>query len=473
MRCHYEVLGIEEDADVAQIKKSYRKLALKYHPDKNQGREEEAAAFFREAQSAYATLSDPQERAWYDKHKEALLMKSGTYEDKEVVLAPYCSLSRFQGFGADEKGFYAVYQKLFKELSEEDYTFMNADDEDYPQFGDADTDVEWIVSVFYGFWSSFATKKSYVWEEEWDTREAPNRWVKRKMEQENNKKTEQARKERSKEVQAVVDWIRRKDPRVQKYREKLAERQKEIEAKAAVKKKEKLHQDMLKAAQYEQDNKERIQAEADELARLERELYGSESETESYNSDEENQEVPNEEDLILNMTEEQINKVREEMLRDEELLAQKLKEAAVFKESEEEEEIFAPKLSKKARKKQKQREKEMRTMQQDAESEEQKSDDDKLKEETVSSETNTIISEENTPPVKKLSAKEKRRQREKQRQEEAAKKKEAEKANQIPMCNLCKEEFTSRTQLFKHIKETGHAELKTVAPTKSKKGKRK
>lgn len=400
-------------------------------------------------------------------------MKSGTYEDKEVVLAPYCSLSRFQGFGADEKGFYAVYQKLFKELSEEDYTFMNADDEDYPQFGDADTDVEWIVSVFYGFWSSFATKKSYVWEEEWDTREAPNRWVKRKMEQENNKKTEQARKERSKEVQAVVDWIRRKDPRVQKYREKLAERQKEIEAKAAVKKKEKLHQDMLKAAKYEQDNKERIQAEADELARLERELYGSESETESYNSDEEDQEVPNEEDLILNMTEEQINKVREEMLRDEELLAQKLKEAAVFKESEEEEEIFAPKLSKKARKKQKQREKEMRTMQQDAESEEQKSDDDKLKEETVSSETNTIISEENTPPVKKLSAKEKRRQREKQRQEEAAKKKEAEKANQIPMCNLCKEEFTSRTQLFKHIKETGHAELKTVAPTKSKKGKRK
>ena len=68
------------------------------------------------------------------------------------------------------QGFYAVYQKLFKDLSEEDYTFMNADDEDYPQFGDSETDVEWVVSEFYGFWSSFATKKSYVWEEEWDTR---------------------------------------------------------------------------------------------------------------------------------------------------------------------------------------------------------------------------------------------------------------------------------------------------------------
>ena len=55
--------------------------------------------------------------------------------------------------------------------------------------------------MFYGFWQSYATKRTYVWEEEYDTRDAPNRWVRRKMEQENAKTTEQLRKKRSQAVQ--------------------------------------------------------------------------------------------------------------------------------------------------------------------------------------------------------------------------------------------------------------------------------
>lgn len=73
MKCHYEILHIERDATPADIKKAYRKEARVWHPDKNQHRIDEATEYFKLIQSAYATLSDPQERTWYDDHREAIL----------------------------------------------------------------------------------------------------------------------------------------------------------------------------------------------------------------------------------------------------------------------------------------------------------------------------------------------------------------------------------------------------------------
>jgi len=96
MRCHYEVLGVPRDCSEADLKKSYRKLALKFHPgkcrcidsiysmgyafkmirislnkcvdvfltDKNPDSVDECTQQFREVQQAYDVLSDPQERAW-------------------------------------------------------------------------------------------------------------------------------------------------------------------------------------------------------------------------------------------------------------------------------------------------------------------------------------------------------------------------------------------------------------------------
>jgi molecular chaperone DnaJ len=65
-RDYYEVLGIGRDADDQAIKGAYRKLALKYHPDRNPGNTE-AEEKFKEAAEAYSVVSDPQKRAAYDR----------------------------------------------------------------------------------------------------------------------------------------------------------------------------------------------------------------------------------------------------------------------------------------------------------------------------------------------------------------------------------------------------------------------
>ncbi|HRV80218.1 MAG TPA: DnaJ domain-containing protein, partial [Planctomycetota bacterium] len=68
---YYEVLGVARDADAAAIKKAYRKLALKWHPDRHQGADpkaaEEAEATFKRISEAYEVLSDPEKRAKYDR----------------------------------------------------------------------------------------------------------------------------------------------------------------------------------------------------------------------------------------------------------------------------------------------------------------------------------------------------------------------------------------------------------------------
>lgn len=64
-RDYYEVLGVSKDADEAALKKAYRDLAKKYHPDLHPG-DKEAEAKFKEASEAYAVLSDPEKRKMYD-----------------------------------------------------------------------------------------------------------------------------------------------------------------------------------------------------------------------------------------------------------------------------------------------------------------------------------------------------------------------------------------------------------------------
>ena len=69
-RDYYEVLGVEKNADEAALKKAYRALAKKYHPDMNPG-DKEAEKKFKEASEAYAVLSDPEKRRQYDQFGHA------------------------------------------------------------------------------------------------------------------------------------------------------------------------------------------------------------------------------------------------------------------------------------------------------------------------------------------------------------------------------------------------------------------
>lgn len=97
-RDYYEILGISRQADEEEIKKSYRQLALKYHPDRNPGNKEAEEAF-KEAAEAYEVLRDPQKRRIYDAYGHEGLRGSG--------------FSGFSGFEDIFSSFGDIFQDFF------------------------------------------------------------------------------------------------------------------------------------------------------------------------------------------------------------------------------------------------------------------------------------------------------------------------------------------------------------------------
>lgn len=79
-RDYYEVLGVQKTATQDEIAKAYRKLALRYHPDSNQG-DTEAINKFKEAAEAYEVLSDAQKRSRYDQYGHAAAESNGGFRD--------------------------------------------------------------------------------------------------------------------------------------------------------------------------------------------------------------------------------------------------------------------------------------------------------------------------------------------------------------------------------------------------------
>ncbi|MDK7375217.1 MULTISPECIES: molecular chaperone DnaJ [Weeksella] len=105
-RDYYEVLGVDKTATLDTIKKAYRKLAIRYHPDKNPG-DQEAEEKFKEAAEAYEVLSDDSKRSRYDQFGHAGMSGAGGFGgsggmNMEDIFAHFGDI--FGGFGGQSRG---------------------------------------------------------------------------------------------------------------------------------------------------------------------------------------------------------------------------------------------------------------------------------------------------------------------------------------------------------------------------------
>ena len=239
--CLYELLGLERNCNADDIKKGYRLMARKHHPDKN-GNTEEATRLFQAINNANTVLSDPQERAWYDDHRDDLLYGSSAgdpngNDDRTFDTSNYVSPFAYDTFKqGTERSFWEVYNVAFDEINrQEEIAFSRVarpdDDGDSskskgtlefqprPSFGGPNmTDNE--TKRFYASWCGFNTKKTYSWVDEYDTREANGRRMRRAMDKENNKTRSAAKRKFVDSVLNLVRFVSRRDPRVKAYREK-------------------------------------------------------------------------------------------------------------------------------------------------------------------------------------------------------------------------------------------------------------
>ncbi|KAI3638122.1 hypothetical protein MIR68_003733 [Amoeboaphelidium protococcarum] len=222
-QCHYEVLGVARTAQDDEIKKAYRKLALQWHPDKNPDKVEEATSRFRLIQEAYDILSDPQERSWYDSHRNQILRNSKDQAEQQqyfediVDVNHYFSTSVYDGFNDSPNGFYAVYRSVYEELVQQEIKAGNSDMFQM-SFGSLNTDYQTLKS-FYGYWTSFSTSLDFAWVDKYRAADEHNRRVRRVVGKENKKFREQAKREYNDSVRALTKFVQRRDERWKRLHE--------------------------------------------------------------------------------------------------------------------------------------------------------------------------------------------------------------------------------------------------------------
>jgi len=266
---YYELRVVESFASDIELKKAYRKKALQYHPDKNPDDVEAATKIFAQIRSAYEVLSDSQERAWYDAHKNQILREDDDYYaggdddyvEPEVTgttteeILKFFDPSLYTKIDDSLAGMYVIASRVFDKLASEEvlagrqqgldkYASYQDDDPSetinvlYPKFGRSKSDYGSQVRKFYQVWSSFSTVKTFSWKDEYRYSSASDRRTRRAMERENKKARDTARREYNETIRSYVAFLKKRDPRVKEgaaafEREKKRKNQEELQKQIA------------------------------------------------------------------------------------------------------------------------------------------------------------------------------------------------------------------------------------------------
>uniref|UniRef100_A0AAF5D6B5 J domain-containing protein n=1 Tax=Strongyloides stercoralis TaxID=6248 RepID=A0AAF5D6B5_STRER len=485
---------VDKKATPDEIKKSYRKLALKWHPDKNPDRLQECTEYFSLLQAAYEVLSDPHERAFYDRHKEN---DEGQENRTGLDVYQYMTISCFKGFGDDEHSFYSVYRDVFERIAEEEYNSIDdSRDWNYPKFGDSTSDYDEIVEPFYSFWTGFCTKRSFAWLDQYDIRQADNRSIARAIDKENKKFRDAGKKKRNEEVRELALFVRKRDKRIQKRKEELEIKRKEQEEKQKQRQREKIKAN-LEAVKNFKENEELDKLYKEQLYQLEKDIdndYGDgesvkeyEEETlyciacekefksvkalENHKNSKKHKQIL--EDLKKHMKDEDkilFNDDGEDMI--DEIMVDEFEVVGFDVEDKTVLVNSAPKNNVKKSKKKERKNKKKWDINNDSDIEVEECV--KLNE-YIENETCREVrkDEEDENEVKERNKKSKRRDKNISNQETHT-------VNSQPIpssCSICNQIFESRTKLFNHIRTEGHAQLKTIdiqtekKKSKGKKGK--
>eukprot|EP01017_Pseudomicrothorax_dubius_P016393 TRINITY_DN1860_c0_g1_i2.p1 TRINITY_DN1860_c0_g1~~TRINITY_DN1860_c0_g1_i2.p1 ORF type:complete len:587 (+),score=238.11 TRINITY_DN1860_c0_g1_i2:141-1901(+) len=230
----YAILGLGElgmGASDKDIRTAYRKMALIYHPDKQQTSVTDP--IWLKIQNAYETLIDPEKKKKYD---------SSLDFDDTIPTGP-----------VDPSKFFEVFAPVFRRNAH----WSNK--RPVPDLGNMDTPMK-EVEKFYDFWFAFDSWRDFSHLDEYNLDEAENRYERRYMEKENKKKKAQELKKEKQRIFSLAELAQASDPRI------LAKRREEEEARARIKAEKQAKKDKQKA-----EIEERIRKEEEEKLAKERE----------------------------------------------------------------------------------------------------------------------------------------------------------------------------------------------------------